>query len=121
MYNVKFSALHQLHEKHLCDLGVQKEINRTRLKNKILEYFPQAQEHSDGKNKYLIFEQGMQQMLIQTASNNYEHETVLLAKVAKILCREIADFNGFQFNGTFSVSCQQVNTNNSCSYVGEWC
>ena len=28
-------------------------------KEKILEYFPQAQEQSDGKNKILVFEQGM--------------------------------------------------------------
>jgi len=94
-------SFQQLYEKRLCDLGVQEEINRTRLKEKILEYFPRAQEHSDGKSKYLIFEQGMQQLLRQTASSNYEHETLLLAKVAKILRREIA---GFQFNGTFSVS-----------------
>jgi len=35
------------------------------LKEKILEYFPQIQEQSDGKNKVLVFVQGMQQMLKQ--------------------------------------------------------
>ena len=38
-----------------CDLGVQKEINRTRLKEKIFEHFPQAQEQSDDKNIVLVF------------------------------------------------------------------
>jgi len=79
-----------LYEKRFCGLGVQKEINRT------IENFSQTQEHSDGKTKYLIFEQGIQQMLRQTVSSNYENETLLLEKAAKILYREIAGFNSME-------------------------
>jgi len=46
----------------------------------------------------------MQQILIQTASSNYEHEILLLTKVAKIL--KISDFSSMELE-TFSVNCQQ--------------
>ena len=51
----KFSVLHQLYEKRVHHLGVEKETNRSRLKEKVLAHFPQAQEQSDGKNKILVF------------------------------------------------------------------
>jgi len=92
------SFQHRLCEQRIETLGFQREINRSRLKEKILQNFPQAQEQSDGKNKVLVFEQGMQQI----AKADYEGETLLLAKAAKILRRELANFTGFQFNGNFT-------------------
>ena len=67
-----FSVLHQLYENRIRDLGVEEETNRTRFKEKVLAYFPQAQEQSDGKNKILVFQQGMQQMLKQAMECDYE-------------------------------------------------
>ena len=107
MFYFKFSELHRLYEQRIETLGFQREINRGRLKEKILQNFPQAQEQSDGKNKVLVFEQGMQQMLKQIAKADYEGETLLLVKAAKILRKELANFTGFQFNGNFTSSCQQ--------------
>ncbi len=51
----KFSALHQLFEERVQYLGVEKETIRTRFKEKVLAYFLQAQEQSDGKNKLFSF------------------------------------------------------------------
>ena len=45
----KFSTLHQMYEKRVRLLGYEKETNRTQLKEKLLAYFPQAQQQSDGK------------------------------------------------------------------------
>jgi hypothetical protein len=103
----KFSTLHQLYEKRLRDLGVQKEINRMRLKEKIMSHFSQAQEQSDGKNSILVFQQGMQQMLKNTMANNYEDDALLLAKTAKLVRREIDSYNGFHFDCHFSEGCQK--------------
>ena len=50
----KFSVLHQLYEQRIKTLGMERVINRTRLKEKILKFFPQAQEQSDSKHKVLI-------------------------------------------------------------------
>ena len=107
LFYFKFSVLHQLYEQRIQTLGFQRKINWGRLREKILEYFSQSQDQSDGKNKVLVFEQGMQQMLKQIAKTDYEGETLLLAKAAKILHRELANFNGFQFNGNLTSGCQQ--------------
>ena len=45
---------HQLYEQRIKTLSMERVINRTRLEQKILELFPQAQEQSDGKNKVFI-------------------------------------------------------------------
>ena len=103
----KFSVLHQLYENRLQNLSVQKETNRTRLKEKVLAYFPQAQEQSDSKNKILVFEQGMQEMLKQAMTCDYEGDALLLTKVAKSVRKEIASYKGFHFDGNFSSGCQQ--------------
>ena len=49
----------------------------------------------------------MQQILRQATKSDYEGEVLLLAKVAKIMCTEIANFKGFQFDGSFPSDCQQ--------------
>ena len=35
--------------------GINKQINKTRLKDKVLEKFPEAQEQHDGKNIIIVF------------------------------------------------------------------
>lgn len=106
-FNFKFSVLHQLYENRLKALGVEKEINRVRLKEKVKVYFPHAQEQSDGKNKILVFEQGMQQMLKHAMENNCGGDAIVLAKAAKIVRKDIISNEGFHFNGTFPSGCQQ--------------
>lgn len=108
IFYFKFSVLHQMYESRLQDLGVEKETNRSRLKEKILAYFTQAQEQSDGKNKILVFEQGMQQLLKQAMNTcDYEGDALILSKAAKIVRRDILDHEGFTFSGIFPAICQQ--------------
>lgn len=103
----KFSALHQLYEERVRYLGVEKETNRTQFKEKVLAYFPQAQEQSDGKHKILVFNQGMQQIMKQVMACDYEGDALLLAKAAKIVRKDIVHYNGFKFDGRFDSGCQQ--------------
>ena len=70
-FHFKFSVLHQLYENHLWDFGFEKETNRTWFQEKVLTYFPKAQEQSDGKNTILVCQQGMQQMLKQAMACDY--------------------------------------------------
>ena len=71
--------------------------------------FPQAQEQSDGKNKILVFEQGMQQMLKRVMmESNYDNEAVILAKEVKIVHKEIISYKNFHFDSKFPVGCQQA-------------
>ena len=65
VFYYKLFMLRQLFESRLCALGIQKEINKVRFKNKILEYFSDAQEQDDGRNKVLVFQHGIRDMLKQ--------------------------------------------------------
>ena len=61
-------------------------------------------EQSDGKNKILVFKNGMQQMQKQAMACDY---ALILAKAAKIVHRYIVSHKGFNFDGKFYSGCQQ--------------
>ena len=54
----KLSEIHSLYVKHLEELSIKK-LNKTRLKDNLLERFPEAQEQYDGRNTVLVFKEGM--------------------------------------------------------------
>ena len=87
-------------------MGVEKQINRPEFKKKVLAFFPEAQKQCDGKNKILVFEKGMEQMLKQIVADDCESYAILLAKAAKIACKEIVNYAGFHFDGSFLHGCQ---------------
>ena len=62
---------------------VEKEINRVRFNERVLEYFSNAQQQIDGKNLVLVFEQGMKN------SMQCEENAMTLMKVAKIVRNDI--------------------------------
>ena len=51
----KLSEIHALFVNRLEDLGIKKLINKTRLKQHLLQHFSEAQEQYDGKNTVIIF------------------------------------------------------------------
>ena len=55
----KLSELQSLYESRLEGLGNAKSVNKTRLKERLLEYFKEAQEQFDGRNIFLVFKEGM--------------------------------------------------------------
>ena len=60
----KLSSLHDLYVSRLHNLQVDKSVNKTRLKNRIIEhYHGEIQEQTDGKNTLLVFNQGMEKLL----------------------------------------------------------
>ena len=81
----KLSSLREMYENRLLDLGIRKEINKVRFKDKVLKHFPHAQEHNDGKNVILVFETGMQEMLKQALQCDFEEDALILAKAANIV------------------------------------
>ena len=81
--------LHNLYEQCLKEFGVDIAINKTRLKEKLLEHFSGMglQEQYDGRNTALLFPEGMQQVLKDAhLDHDYDNEALLLTKVARI-CR----------------------------------
>ena len=54
----KLSEIHSLYVKRLEELSIKKLVNKTRLKDHLLERFPVAQEQYDGRNTVLVFKEG---------------------------------------------------------------
>ena len=96
-----------MYENRFLDLGIRKEINKVQFKDKVMKHFPHAQEHSDGYNVILVFEQGMQEMLKQALPCDFEEDALILAKAAKIVRGDIFESNGFKFNALFPSECQK--------------
>ena len=104
----KFSVLRQIYESRLHDLGITKEINKVCFKERVLNYFPNAQEQNDGKNVILVFEQGMQHMLKTSVEcSSHQQDALILMKAAKIVRNEIFSSHRFEFDGSFPHDCQQ--------------
>jgi len=69
-YILTLCELHQLYSDRLQDFGIEKEVNRTRLKLRILSQFSGTlQEQFDGKNVPLVFNKGMESILREKCPN----------------------------------------------------
>ena len=81
----KLSEVHSLYESRLEDLGNVKSVNKTRLKERFLEYFKETREQSDGRNTLLVFKAGMCTM-IQDAlkKRDFPEDAIILARAASI-------------------------------------
>ena len=73
----KLSELHSMFVNCLENMGVSKQINKTRLKSYLLEHFPDAQEQHDGRNTIIILREGMRNML-SDAFKKRDFEKMLL-------------------------------------------
>ena len=102
-YVLTLTELHQLYINRLKYFGIKKEVNRTRLKSRILSHFPgKRQEQSDGKTVLLVFNEGMATFLREEVlKHDYESDALTLVKAARIVRREMFNEPGFHFHGTF--------------------
>ena len=96
------SELHIMYENRLKDFGNTNSINRFRLKNRLLEAFPEASEQSDGRQNVIVFRKGMAAILKETLKErDFSDDALTLARAAKIV-RPFFSNRGFSFSGTFS-------------------
>ena len=105
----KLSEVHSLYESRLEDLGNARSVNKTRLKERLLEYFKEAQEQFDGRNTFLVFKEGMRNM-IQDAlkKRDFSEDALILARAASIIRKDIFNHEGIHFNGSFPEKCQDT-------------
>lgn len=113
----KLSELQSLYESCLKNLGISKVINKVHFKEQLLSHFTEAQTQSDGKNIILVFEKGIQEPLKQAYNSNYKFDTLILSKAAKIVWKEMLNFSGFHFNGSFAGKCQQESVPANLKYL----
>ena len=68
-----------------------------------MEHFSlECQEQSDGKYCLLVFNERLQKMLQDSInSSDFDSEAILMAKVVKIIRREVFERESFNFSGSF--------------------
>lgn len=104
----RLSELHELYVDRLKALGITKEIHKTRLKNSLLDFFPEAQEESDGRNVLIVFKKAIQRLLKDGVfQRDYSEDAMVLAKASSIIRNDIFSHNPFKFSGNFSEGCQE--------------
>ena len=60
--------LHKLYENRLKDFGIDKSVNRFRLKNGLLNAFPEAQDQNDVRQTTILFREGLKSVLLKEAA-----------------------------------------------------
>lgn len=95
----KLSSLHDLYVSRLRNLHVDKSVNKTRLKNRIIEhYHGQIQEQTDGKNTVLVFSQGIETLLKDALKKrSCEEEAFNFVNVAKYIRNDVFQMSRFSF------------------------
>ncbi|KAK3883112.1 hypothetical protein Pcinc_012540 [Petrolisthes cinctipes] len=92
----------------LEELNINKQVNKTRLKDRLLEKFPEAQEQSYGKNSVLVFKEDMKNIVHNAVKTlNFSEDALILSKAAMIVRKDILSHKGFTFTGSFSAQCQE--------------
>lgn len=73
----------------LKELGIKKQLNKTRLTDRLLECISEEQEQHDGRNTVLFFKEGMRNMLKKALKESrLSEDAVILAKAATIAIRK---------------------------------
>ena len=99
---------------HLKDLGIKKAINKTRLKVRLLEHFPEALEQFDDRNTVIVFKKGMENMMKEALKKcDFSEDAMTLAKAATIVRNDIFNHQAFKFAGCFPPECQKDSLSSS--------
>ena len=106
-YIFKLSETHALYEDRLSVLGLQKTINKSRLKRQILLHFvAECQEQSDGRNTLLVFNEGLQKNLKSAVtSRDFDQEALSMSRVVKSVRQDMVGHEGFELSGSFPTDC----------------
>ena len=108
-YLFKLEELHSLFINRLRCYGIETTKNKTRLKEKILEEFPDATEQTDGKNTIIAFPDGMKRVMRDAMmKQDHSYKAEILSQAAKIVREEALDMKYDKFDGSFKKECQEA-------------
>ena len=102
------AELVQMYSNRLQELGVElsSKINSTRLKERLLDVFPDLQAYNEGRNVKLIFNEDIGAAIRKACAYDSDDDAAHLAKAAQIIRRDIIKTQQ-TLNGTFSPNCQE--------------
>ncbi|KAL5005325.1 hypothetical protein ScPMuIL_018781 [Solemya velum] len=104
----KLADLVKLYSSRLEQLGVdtQSRIHSTKLKERILNQFPDLKAYKEGRDVLLAFDKDFGPALKKACQNDdCDDDAICLARAANIVRRDMVDMQ-MNFNGSFSSDCQ---------------
>ena len=104
----KLTDLVNLYITRLKQLGtkVVGRIHSTKLKDRILGYFPDMEAHKQGRNVVLISNKDVGSALSKACDHDADNDAVHLARAANIVRRDMFKMKN-QFSGSFRTNCQE--------------
>ena len=110
-------SLADLHKTRLADLGHEKQVNKTRLKNKLLGHYQdycEEQSLGTGKQTVLVFKEGLQKLLTEELeSYDFDKDALSMVHVTKLIRQEMSNKQFHTFDGSFTPHCQDDSVPNS--------
>ena len=105
----QLSELTKLYTSRLNELDKDETsaVHATRLKNRILGYFPELEAYHEGRDVLLVTSEIAGQSIRKTCQLDGESETVLMSRVADLIRRDIFSHEYPLFDGSFTEDCQQ--------------
>ena len=102
VYLYRLDDLYPFYVNWINELGIEKVADKTRL-NQITDYFDDSLlEQSTGKKKIFIYSEEMKKCLKEHLEfSDYESDSFILARTAKLTWRCVFQTDGFLWNGTF--------------------
>ena len=97
----RLADLVNLYQQRLEQLGVEKPVNATRLKDRLLAEVPELEAHKQGINVLLAFKSDVGSALSQACEYD---DAMILGKAAKILRTQMLNHKA-SFDGTFHEGC----------------
>ena len=81
-------------------------VHSTKLKNRILRYFPDLEEHKQGRDVLLAFNQDLGSALQKACGQDADDDAIHLARAANIVRRDMLKMKT-AFSGSFDTYCQE--------------
>jgi hypothetical protein len=103
---LKLTDLVNLYSDRLEQLGTHVYVHSTRLKDRILSYFPDMDAHKQGRDTVLVCNEDVGAALGKACGNDTDNEAVHLARAANIVRRDMFKMKQ-NFSGSFNVNCQE--------------
>lgn len=101
----KLAELASLYSEQLQQLGVPDNCHSTRLKNRLLNHYPDMKAYSKGRDVLLSFDADIGDILKNAQDYTYEDDAMIIAKAARLIRREIFS-KSVTFSGSFEPDCQ---------------
>ena len=104
----KLKDLTVLYGNRLNQLGtnISGRVHSTKLKDRILAYFPDIEAHKQGRDVVLIYNKDIGSALRKACEHDADDDAIHLAKAAKIVRRDMFKLKN-KFNGSFAPHCQE--------------